>query len=71
MFYPKEFPAMDSYVVRIYRRELHKPQDVAGLVEIVAKEEEQPFANFEELRDILCETRSRPVSKSTMRLSKK
>jgi hypothetical protein len=71
MIYPKEFPAMDSYVVRIYRRELHKPHDVAGLVEIVAKEEAQPFANFEELREILCKPGKRLATKSDARGPKK
>jgi hypothetical protein len=71
MIYPKELFAMDSYVVRIYRRETHKPQDVAGLVEIVAKEEERPFANFEELRAILCKAGKSLSTKSGARAPKK
>jgi hypothetical protein len=44
---------MDSYVIRIYRRDLRKTRDLVGRVEIVAHEEERAFSSFEELRDIL------------------
>lgn len=49
----EELNTMDSYVVRIYRRDRGKPQNFVGLVEIVASQEERPFANFEELQSIL------------------
>lgn len=45
---------MDSYVVRIYRRDRDNPHNLVGLVEIVADQEERPFGNFEELQNILC-----------------
>lgn len=44
---------MDSYVVRIYRRNSDSPQDLVGLVELVDRDEERAFGNFEELRAIL------------------
>ena len=44
---------MDNYVVRIYRRNRGNPQNLVGIVEIVANQEEKPFANFEELQSIL------------------
>ena len=46
---------MDSYVVRIYRRDSQDPQSITGSVEVVASEnhEEKTFADFNELRNIL------------------
>jgi hypothetical protein len=44
---------MDSYVVRIYRRDINHPQNLVGLVECVEGKQERPFTNFEELRAIL------------------
>lgn len=44
---------MDSYVVRIYRRNSSSPQNLVGLVELVEIDEERAFSSFEELREIL------------------
>lgn len=44
---------MDSYVVRIYRRNSSSPQDLVGLVELVEVNQERTFMSFEELRAIL------------------
>ena len=44
---------MDSYVVRIYRRDSSSPLDFVGLVELVEVNQERTFTNFEELRAIL------------------
>ena len=44
---------MDSYVVRIYRRNSGSPQDLVGLVELVEVGQERVFSSFEELRAIL------------------
>jgi 5'-deoxynucleotidase YfbR-like HD superfamily hydrolase len=44
---------LDSYVVRIYRRNLEDPRQVVGLVEIVSSEEKKAFRTFDELREIL------------------
>jgi len=44
---------MDSYVVRIYRRDSSSLQNLVGLVELVEINEERMFTNFEELRAIL------------------
>ena len=44
---------MDSYVVRIYRRNSDSPQNLVGLVELVEVNQERAFMNFEELRAIL------------------
>ena len=44
---------MESYVVRIYRRDAGSPQSLVGLVELVEVGKEKTFTNFEELRAIL------------------
>jgi hypothetical protein len=44
---------MDSYVVRIYRRNSSSLQNIVGLVELVEVNQERAFTNFEELRAIL------------------
>lgn len=44
---------MESYVVRIYRRNRNSPQNLVGLVELVEVDEEKSFTSFEELRAIL------------------
>ena len=55
---------MDSYVVRIYRRNSSSPQDLVGLVELVEINQERAFASFEELRAILgCRQVCIPVEK--------
>lgn len=43
---------MDSYIVRIYRRNSSN-LNLVGLVELVETNEERVFSNFEELRAIL------------------
>ena len=44
---------MESYIVRIYRRDAGSPQNIVGLVELVEINTEKAFTNFEELRAIL------------------
>jgi hypothetical protein len=44
---------MESYVVRIYRRDAGSPQNLVGLVELVDINEEKSFVSFDELRAIL------------------
>ncbi|OGW50453.1 MAG: hypothetical protein A2Z50_04435 [Nitrospirae bacterium RBG_19FT_COMBO_42_15] len=44
---------MDSYVIRIYRRDEQYPQNIIGLVEDVMIQETRPFKNFNELWEIL------------------
>ena len=46
---------MDSYVVRIYRRDAEKPMKIAGQVEFVEPEETRSFVDAEELMEILCD----------------
>lgn len=44
---------MESYVIRIYRRDEQYPQNIIGLVEDVMIQETRPFKNFNELWEIL------------------
>ena len=44
---------MDSYVIRIYRRDEQNPQNIIGLVEDVMIQKTRPFKNFNELWEIL------------------
>jgi len=54
---------MDSYVVRIYRRNSGSPQNLVGLVELVEIDEEKAFTSFDELRTILSSRQGRMGSK--------
>lgn len=50
---------MESYVVRIYRRDKKEPAHIVGLVEAVKTGEMKNFASGDELSRILCQkTRS-------------
>ena len=44
---------MESYIIRIYRRDKDAPYNIIGLVEDVELEEKKPFHNTEELAEIL------------------
>ncbi len=44
---------MESYVIRIYRRDEQNPQGIIGLVEDIGLEAKTPFHNVEELIHIL------------------
>ena len=44
---------MESYVVRIYRRDVSSPHNLVGLVELIDIDEEKSFTSFDELRKIL------------------
>ncbi len=44
---------MDSYVVRIYRRNASEPDKAVGEVEIVDTREKRAFTDFKELQEIM------------------
>ncbi|MCW9098516.1 MAG: hypothetical protein OQJ93_14115 [Ignavibacteriaceae bacterium] len=56
---------MENYIVRIYRRDQHRSDEIAGLVELVEAEKKQAFKNMDELSHILCssEKKKRPKRK--------
>jgi len=56
---------MDSYLVRIYRKEENNPRMLVGVVEEVGAEDKKAFHNLHELWDIL-----NPVKRAPTRLKK-
>ena len=44
---------MESYVIRIYRREAENPRNCAGQAEIIETDEKKAFRNLDELLEIL------------------
>lgn len=61
---------MDNYIVRIFRRDARDPEKIAGLVEIVATDEQRTFCGCDELREILGLARAgkrRPTRKTARR----
>lgn len=46
---------MDSYIVRMYRRDAENPEKLVGLVEIVGDDGKRSFRNMSELMAILSE----------------
>ena len=44
---------MESYVIRIYRRDDENPGNCVGLAEIIEKDEKKVFKNLDELVEIL------------------
>lgn len=54
---------MDSYIVRIYRRNRDDPARVVGFVEVVARQELKRFTSLDELNGILVQTRKDVRSK--------
>ena len=46
---------MDSYIVRLYRRDTENPENLVGLVETVGAEEKRSFHTVNELMAILSE----------------
>jgi len=49
---------MDSYIVRLYRRDVHNPENLVGLVETVGEADQRPFHTMSELMAILSEPHS-------------
>jgi hypothetical protein len=54
---------VESYVVRIYRRRRHRPQDFVGIVEAEGEAEPRGFRSAEELWNILARPTPRRGSK--------
>lgn len=46
---------MDSYIVRMYRRDAENPENLVGLVETVGEDGKRPFHTASELVAILSE----------------
>ena len=54
---------MDSYMVRIYRKEENNPQKLVGVVQKVGVEEKEVFSTFDELWSILNPVRKDPTKR--------
>ncbi len=54
---------MESYVIRIYRRDGENPLNCVGLAEIIEKDEKKVFKNLDELVEILKTEGRRPSEK--------
>ena len=62
---------MENYIVRIYRRGQDRPDEIAGLVELIEVEKKQAFKNIDELSQILCspmKTKRRKRKKSSQKI---
>lgn len=61
---------MDSYIVRLYRRDVDNPEYLVGLVETVGESEARPFHSVRELVAILSAPPSRDagIMKPVLRL---
>ena len=46
---------MESYIVRLYRRDAESPENLVGMVETVGDDEKRPFHTASELVAILLE----------------
>lgn len=44
---------IDTYIVRIYRRDESNPHNISGIVEIAGEEEKRTFRNRDELLESL------------------
>ncbi len=44
---------MESYIVRVYRRNSDSPEKINGIVEIVGRDVKRSFSTFDELRTII------------------
>ncbi len=44
---------MESYIVRVYRRNSESPEKITGMVEIVGRDMKRSFSTFDELRTII------------------
>ena len=45
---------MDSYLIRIYRREKGKPENIVGIIEEIGTKEKHSFKNLSELGKVIC-----------------
>ncbi len=46
---------MESYLIRIYRRDVEDPEQITGTVEEIGTQESQGFKNLVELGEIITE----------------
>lgn len=62
---------MDSYVIRIYRRDENEPKNVVGVVEFVEQEKTKSFAGIDELVQMLTKAADCVMNQTPGSLAKK
>jgi len=62
---------MDSYLIRIYRREKDKPENIVGIIEEIGAKEKHSFKNLSELGKIICPANKKSLGKKQTQKSKK
>lgn len=45
--------SMDTYIIRVYRRNPEDLRELVGMVEVVENQKKQPFRSYEELWGIM------------------
>ena len=63
---------MDSYIIRIYRRDTDKPETMLGVLEAVSDGVQQSFHSRDELWNLLVEapSRDKKIKKKTSNVTK-
>ena len=63
---------MDSYIIRIYRRDIDKPETMLGIVEMTGDGTRLSFRNRDELWKLLAEAplRDKKIKKKTSKATK-
>jgi hypothetical protein len=61
---------IETYIIRVYRRNRNDPRKIAGLVETVGKNEKKAFSTREQLWDILEHEESRIIKKDLKKVHK-
>ena len=62
---------MESYLIRIYRREKNNPESIVGIIEEIGTKEKHSFKNLSELSKIICPAIKKNRGKKQTQSSKK
>jgi hypothetical protein len=62
---------MDSYLIRIYRREKGNPENIVGIIEEIGAKEKHSFKNLSGLGQIICPVIKKSPDKKQTQISKK
>ena len=62
---------MDSYLIRIYRREKNNSESIVGIIEEIGSKEKHSFKNMSELGKIICLADKKSLGKKQTKSSKK
>ena len=62
---------MESYLIRIYRREKDNPERIVGIIEEIDTKEKHSFKNMSELGKIICPAMEKTGQKGKHRVLKR